>query len=102
MTDGHYLRQLQEEQRRRLGQPEDDGEAGHVAQLTEDRAREAPRAIESGDDRTKATTHIDSESSKRAPPEPEPVNSRLREDPSNPGTYTGYSRNPPAPRPPKQ
>ena len=98
MIDARYLRELQEEQRHRLGQPERNGETDRVAKPNEDRPRD-PRAPEPGDERTPTASN---DSSKRAS-DSEPVNaSRLREDPSNPGTYTGYSRNPPAPRQAKQ
>ena len=98
VIDARYLRELQEE-RRRLGPPERDGEADRVSKPTEDKPRDPPRPSHPSDERIPTTN---SEPSKRAI-DSEPVNgARLREDPNNPGTYTGYSRNPPAPRQPKQ
>lgn len=101
--EARYLRELQEEQRRRLGQPEHTGEADRVIQPIEDRPRDPPRALEPGEERTPTTNN---ESSKRVGvTNSEPGNgSRLREDPNTPGTYIGYSRNPPAPthKQPKQ
>ncbi|KAI9870097.1 MAG: hypothetical protein M1830_004687, partial [Pleopsidium flavum] len=98
IRDARYLLERQGDPKLRLGEPEHDREPEAIAKPIEDRTRNVSQTLEPGQDRPKITT---SEASKRDVGQ-EPVNGRLREDPNNPGTYTGYRRNPPAPRQGKQ